>query len=65
MARKDYSGRCGSCKYCELRDGYTFAYSTSFMCSRNNYRVKADEKPCNRYEADGSRTNDMIERYDK
>lgn len=62
---KNYSGWCGSCKYCDLGDNYTFAYSTNFKCTRNNYRVKADEKPCNRYEADRSRTNDLIARYDK
>ena len=62
---KNYSGRCGSCKYCDLGDNYTFAYSTNFKCTRNNYRVKADEKPCNRYEVDRTRTNDLIAMYDK
>ncbi len=65
MAKKNYYGFCGSCKYCELGTAYTFAYSTSFKCSRNGYSVKADEKPCNRYEPDRTRTNDMIEKYDK
>ena len=65
MARKNYSGCCGFCRYCDLSSGYTFAYSTSFKCTRNNYSVKADEKPCNRYDKDPSRTNDMIEKYDR
>lgn len=65
MSGKNYYGHCGSCKYCNLEDGHTFAYSTEFKCTRNGYRVKADEKPCNRYEADLSRSNEMIERYDR
>ena len=47
---KDYYGKCGSCKHCELGTAYTSAYSTSFQCSRNGYSVKADEKPCSKYE---------------
>lgn len=62
---KDYSGKCGSCKYCELGTAYTFSYSTSFTCSRNNYSVKADEKTCNKYEPAPGRTNEMIKKYDK
>lgn len=62
---KSYYGLCGSCRYCELGDGYTGAYSTSFKCSRNGYRVKADEKPCSHYEPAQGRTNDMIAMYDK
>lgn len=65
MARKNYYGLCGSCIYCELGDKETFCYSNTFRCSRSNYRVKADEKPCNRYEPDTKRTNDIIELYDK
>lgn len=64
MAKKNYYGLCGSCKYCELGDNYRWAYSNSFMCSRNKRRVKADEKPCNRYEPDRSRTNETIAKYD-
>ena len=65
MASKDYYGKCGSCKYCELGTAYTFCYSTKFTCSRNSYDVKADEKPCSRYEPAPGRTNDMIEQYDR
>ena len=63
MARNDYYGKCGSCKYCELGTAYTFAYSTKFTCSRGNYSVKADEKPCSKFEPAPGRTNDMIEKY--
>lgn len=62
---KDYYGKCGMCKYCELGTAYTFAYSTSFTCTRNNYSVKADEKPCGRYEPAPGRTNDTVARYDR
>ena len=51
---KNYVGCCGYCKHMDLRSGYTSAYSTSFKCTRNNYSVKADEKSCNKFEADGS-----------
>lgn len=63
MAVKNYYGLCGSCKYCELGTGTTYAYATSFKCSRGGYYVKADEKPCNRYEPDRTRTNDIIDKY--
>lgn len=62
---KDYYGKCGSCKYCELGTAYTSGYSTSFKCSRSGYSVKADEHPCNSYEPALGRTNGDIERYDK
>lgn len=62
---KNYMGRCGQCKHMDLNSGYTFCYSTSFTCTRNNYSVKADEKPCNRFEADWGRSNDQIAKYDK
>lgn len=62
---KNYYGFCGSCVYCELGTAETHAYSTSFKCSRNGYRVKADEKTCNKYEPDRSRTNDAIAAYDR
>lgn len=62
---KNYVGCCGYCKHMDLRSGYTSAYSTSFKCTRNNYSVKADEKSCNKFEADGSRSNATIARYDK
>ena len=65
MAKKNYYGCCGSCKFCELGDNYTSLYTTKFLCSKNAYRVKADEKPCNHYEPDNMRTNDIIEKYDK
>ena len=62
---KDYYGKCGMCKHCELGTAYTFAYSTSFTCTRNNYSVKADEKPCSHYEPAAGRTNDTVARYDR
>ena len=62
---KDYYGKCGTCRYCELGTAYTSAYSTSFNCSRNGYRVKADEKACNKYEPAAGRTNADVARYDK
>ncbi len=65
MAKKNYYGYCGSCKYCELGDSYTSCYVTHFKCSRTGHRVTATEKPCDRYEPDRSRTNDMIEKYDR
>lgn len=65
MMTKDYYGKCGSCRYCELGTASTFACSTSFKCSRNGYSVKADEKPCNRYEPALGRTNADIARYDR
>jgi len=65
MARKNYYGCCGSCMYCVLGDSYTSFYTTKFKCSRNGYRVKADEKICNKYEPDRTRTNEIIEKYDK
>ena len=57
---KNYVGCCGYCKHMDLRSGYTSAYSTSFKCTRNNSSVKADEKSCNKFEADGSRSNATI-----
>ena len=65
MARKDYYGRCGSCKYCELGTAYTSYYSTSFTCSYHDRSVKADESSCSRFEPAFGRTNDMIEQYDR
>lgn len=62
---KDHNRKCGSCKYCELGTGYTFAYSTSFKCSQNDYSVKADKKPCSKYESAPGRCNDDIARYDR
>lgn len=64
---KNYSGKCGSCKHCDLSTAYTFCYSTSFICQHSvaKYRVKADEKPCNCYERDWSRSDDYIAKYDK
>lgn len=65
MSYKNYYGCCGSCVYCELGDGYTVAYTTKFKCSKNGYRVKADENPCNKYEPDRNRTNEIIQKYDR
>lgn len=62
---KDYYGKCGMCKYCELSTAYTFAYSTSFTCTYHNRSVKADEKSCGRYEPAYGRTNETVARYDK
>lgn len=62
---KSYTGCCGYCKHMDLYSGYTFCYSTSFKCTRNNYSVKADEKACNKFEPDRNRSNDMIAEYDK
>lgn len=62
---ESYYGKCGSCRYCELGTAETIAYSTSFMCSRNNRRVKANENPCSRYEPDRARTSDTIAKYDR
>lgn len=62
---KDYYGKCGSCRYCELGTAYTAVYSTSFQCSQNGYSVKADEASCNRYEPALGRTNDTIAQYDR
>ncbi len=65
MAKKDYFGKCGSCIHCDLSSAYTFLSSTSFMCTRNRHRVKADEKPCHRFEIAKGRSNDTIAMYDK
>ncbi len=62
---KVYLGKCGTCKYCDLTSGKTFAYSTSFKCTRNGYSVKADEKACSNLEIDFDRTNELIGKYDK
>ena len=62
---KDYYGKCGSCTYCDLSSAETYLYSTSFKCTRSGYRVKADEKPCNRFEIAKGRSNDIISKYDK
>lgn len=62
---KDYYGKCGSCKHCELGTAYTSAYSRSFQCSRNGYSVKADEKPCSKYEPALGRCNSDIAHYDR
>lgn len=62
---KDYYGKCGFCRHCDLTSGNTWCFSTSFKCTRNGYTVKADEKPCNKFEMDGSRSNSMIASYDK
>ncbi len=65
MAKKDYIGCCGTCKHCDLTSGYTYAYSTTFKCTNNNYSVKADEKICNKFELGQNRSNEIIAKYDK
>lgn len=65
MAVKDYYGKCGTCRYCELGTANTSWYSTTFQCSRNGYSVKADEPACDRFEPAKNRTNELIEKYDR
>ena len=65
MRNKDYCGKCGSCKYCDLSTGYTSCYTTTFKCTRANYSVKADEERCSKYEIAQGRTNELIAIYDK
>ena len=69
MASENYYGKCGSCKFCELGDTYfPFGSSTpKFKCSKawNSTYVWAKEDPCNCYEPDRTRTNDIIEKYVK
>ncbi len=62
---KSYYGFCGSCRHCVLGDSYTSGYVTHFKCSRNGYRVTATEQPCNHYEPDRSRINEIIAQYDR
>lgn len=63
---KDYYGKCGSCKYCELGTGVTWCYVTEFLCSRSSgRRVKADEKACSAFQPAPGRTNSDIEKYDR
>ncbi len=65
MTVKDYCGKCGTCRYCELGTANTDWFSTTFQCSRNGYSVKADEKVCNKFEPALGRTNEDVARYDK
>lgn len=65
MARKDYSGCCGSCVDCDLNDRDTFLYSTTFRCTRYGRSVKADERACSKFEPARGRTNELIAKYDK
>lgn len=65
MAEKDYFGKCGTCKYCDLSSAHTFCYSTSFKCTRNGYSVKVDEKVCNKFEPAPGRSNEIVKLYDK
>ena len=64
---KSYYGCCGFCKHCRLETAYTWCYSTSFTCDLSSYKhtVKADEKPCSKFDPDKSRTNEIIAKYDK
>ncbi|GEM_PF-874320 len=65
MASKDYYGKCGSCKFCELGSGEKgWSYGTmTFKCDKSDYRKKADEEACSRYEPAMGRTNETIEKY--
>lgn len=69
MADKNYYGKCGSCKHCELGDSFSPLFSSlvKFRCKKSSFGsyVYADDSPCNLYEPDRSRTNDMIARYDR
>lgn len=62
---KDYYGKCGTCKYCDLSAWIKSNYTTSFKCTYHNYYVKADEKVCNKYEIVPGRSNDTVAKYDK
>ena len=65
MAKKNYYGCCGSCKYLELGDSTkTLSGYRKFQC-RRGHSYYADDKACNLYEPDRTRTNDMIEKYDR
>ncbi len=66
MATENYIGRCGSCKHCDLQNGYKSGlYSYSFECTGGFFKkyVRADEEPCSRYEVDSSRSNETIDKY--
>ena len=65
LTQKDYYGKCGSCRYCELGTAYTVCYCTSFTCSRDGHSVKAGDKACNKFEPAIGRTNEIIEKYDR
>lgn len=63
---RDYYGKCGTCKYCDLGDVYrSWTSGNQFKCLRSSYRVRADEKPCSRYEPARGRTNDDVAKYDR
>lgn len=62
---KDYYGKCGSCKYCDLGTANTSWTGTSFKCTISFYAVEASEKSCSRWEPAPGRTNDVIEKYDR
>ena len=65
MSKKDYVGCCGSCVHCDLTQGYTFLYKTTFPCTRYNRSVEAGEKACEKLEIARNRTNEIIEKYDR
>lgn len=68
MADKNYYGKCGSCKFCDLGDtSYGWDSIAKFRCTKSwsSTYVFADKDPCNLYEPDRTRTNDMIERYER
>ena len=64
---KNYYGKCGMCKHLKLETAYTFCYSTTFKCAKDSFgsSIKADDKPCSKYEPDNSRTNEYIAKFDK
>ena len=62
---KDYYGKCGTCKYCELSNWSKFAYTKSFKCTYHNFYVKADEAICNKYELVQGRSNEIVAKYDR
>ncbi len=62
---KDYYGKCGTCKHCDLGSGYTSCYSTSFKCTWHNRYVKADEKSCGKFEVAQGRSNADVAKYDR
>lgn len=65
MTYKDYFGKCGTCRYCDLSSAYTFCYSTTFKCTYYNRSVRADENKCSRFEIALGRSNETVKLYDK
>lgn len=66
MADKNYYGKCGSCKHCDLGNADRYYSTPTFKCLKiSNCWVKADQTPdcTSSYEPDLTRSNDTIERY--